>query len=62
MLLSSTVADSAVFILAGALLVEGVIQKRALILFGDVCRLEEDSVKKKLARRQLAVKSFSSCT
>ena len=60
--LPSTVADSAVYILAGALPIEGVFHKRALILFDNVCRLEEDSVEKQLARRQLAVKSFSSCS
>ena len=60
--LPSTVADSAVFILSGAFPIKGVIHNRALILFGNVCRLEEDSVDKQLDRRLLAVKSFSSCS
>ena len=60
--LQSTVADSAVYIFACALPAEGVIHKKALILFGNVCRLEEDSAEKQLVRRQLAVKSFSSCS
>ena len=55
-----TVADSAVYVLSGALPVEGVIHKRALTLFGSICRLEEDTVEKRVARRQLAVKTYES--
>ena len=55
-----TVADPAVYVLSGAVPVEAVIHKRALMLFGSVCRLDEDSVEKRIARRQLCVKSFNS--
>ena len=53
-----TAADPGVYILSGA--VEGVIHKRALALFGSICILEEDSVEKRVARRQLAVKAYES--
>ena len=55
-----TAADPGVYILSGALPVEGVIHKRALALFGSICILEEDSVEKRVARRQLAVKAYES--
>ena len=55
-----TVADPAVYVLSGAMPIEGVIHKRALVMFGSLCRLGEDSVEKRLVRRQLAVKSFES--
>ena len=55
-----TVADPAVYVLSGAVPVEAVIHKKALMLFGSVCRLDEDSVEKRIARRQLCVKSFNS--
>ena len=55
-----TVADPAVYILSGAIPIEAVIHKRALVLFGSICRLGEDSVEKRVARRQLCVKSFES--
>ena len=55
-----TVSDPAVYILSGAMPIEGVIHKRALVLFGSLRRLGEESVEKRLARRQLAVKSFES--
>ena len=57
-----TVADPAVYILLGALSMEGIIHKRTLILYGSICRLNESSVKKCLGWRQLAIKgpgSFS---
>ncbi|MEW8546756.1 MAG: reverse transcriptase domain-containing protein, partial [Candidatus Thiodiazotropha sp.] len=54
--LPNTVADPAVYILSGAIPVEGVVHKRALTLFGSLCRLDEASIEKQLARRQLAVK------
>ena len=37
-----TVADPTVYVLSGAVPVEAVIHKRALMLFGSVCRLYED--------------------
>lgn len=55
-----TAADPAVYILSGALPIEGIIHKRTLILFGSICRLDESSVEKQLARRQLAVKCSNS--
>ena len=58
--LPTTVSDPAVYILSGALPVEGIIHKRTLILYGSICRLEESSVEKQLARRQLAVKGSDS--
>ena len=35
---------------------EGIIHKRTLILYGSICRLDESSAEKRLARRQLAIK------
>lgn len=58
--LPETVADPAVYILSGTIPIEAVIHKRALSLFGNVCRLEESTVEKQLARRQLSVKSIDS--
>ena len=55
-----TVADPAVYILSGIIPIEAVIHKRALVLFGSLCRLDEDSVEKRVACRQLCVKSFES--
>ena len=54
-----TLADPAVYVLSGAMPIECVIHKRALVMFGSLCRLGEDSVEKRLAHRQLA-KSFES--
>ena len=50
----------AIYILAGYLPVEALIHKRALSLFGNVCRLPETAVEKQLAYRQLSVKSIQS--
>ena len=59
--LPDTVADSASYILSGAIPIEAVVHKRALSLFGSICRLDETAaVEKQLARRQLAVKSIDS--
>ena len=58
--LPDTVADPAVYILTGTTPIEAVIHKRALTLYGSICRLEENSVEKQLARRQLSIKGFSS--
>ena len=51
-------ADPAVRILPGAMPVESVIHKRELVPFGSLCRLDEESVKKSLSRRQVAIESF----
>ena len=45
-----------VIILSGALPMEGIIPKRTLILYGSICRLDESSVEKRFARRQLEIK------
>ena len=58
--LQVTMADPAVYILSGAKPIEGVIHKRALVMFGSLCKRGVDSSEKRLARRQLAVKSFES--
>ena len=55
--LPQTVADPAVYILSGAISLEAVIHSRALTLFGSICRLDESTVEKRLARRQLSVES-----
>ena len=55
-----TVADLAVFILSGAMPIEAIIHKRILILYGSICRLDESSIEKQLARRQLTVKGVDS--
>lgn len=44
--LPNSTADPAIYILSGTIPIEGVIHKRALILFGSICRLPEDSVGK----------------
>ena len=44
-----------VYILSGAMPVEGVIHKRVLVLFGCLCRLDEESVEKQLACRQIVI-------
>ena len=36
------------------------IHKRVLALFGSICRLSDDSVEKRIGRRQLLIKSYSS--
>ena len=53
-----TVADPAIYIIAGALPVEATIHTRALGLYGSIARLDETSVEKQQARRQLSVKSY----
>ena len=39
---------------------EAMIHKRVLALFGSICLLSDDSVEKRIGRRQLSIKSFSS--
>ena len=60
--LPNSTADPAIYILSGTILKEGVIHKRALILCGSICRLPEDSVEKKMARRQLSIKGEKSAS
>lgn len=54
--LPATVADPAEYVLSGAMPIEGVIHKRALVLFGSLCKLDGESVEKRLAHRQLTIK------
>ena len=58
--LPNTVADPAVYILSGPLPFEGMVQKKALTLFGSICWLEEASIEKQLARRELTTKGDKS--
>lgn len=55
-----TTADPAVYLLSGLLPAEAIIHKRLLTLYGNITRLSENSVEKRLAKRQLEVKSFKS--
>ena len=55
-LLAST-ASPAVYILTGILHAEAMVHKRIPALFESICRLSEESVEKRLARRQLSIKS-----
>ena len=56
----STVAYPSVYVISGALPIEGIIHKRVLVFYGSLCRLPESSTEKQLARRQLAVKDHHS--
>lgn len=58
--LPNTTADPAIYVLSGTIPIEGVVHKRALTLFGGICRLPENSIEKQLARRQLSVKGYKS--
>ena len=49
-----------VYIISGAVPIEGIIHKRALVFYCSLCRLQESSTEKQLARRQLAVKDHRS--
>ena len=51
-----TTADPAVYILTGTILLEGVIHKRALSLFGYICQLVDTSIEVQRAEQQLTVK------
>ena len=56
----TTIADSAVYLLNGALLVEAVIHKRILSLFGNIMRLPNESIELQLIKRQLETKTYKS--
>ncbi|MCG8047714.1 MAG: reverse transcriptase domain-containing protein, partial [Candidatus Thiodiazotropha endolucinida] len=58
--LPNSTADPAIYILSGTIPIEGVIHKRALTLIGNISRLPDDSVEKKIAVRQLSVKGENS--
>ena len=55
-----TITDIAIYFLFGALPIDSAIHKRALMLYTNVYRLQEDCIQKQLARRQLVIKGFSS--
>ena len=56
--LPQNVRDPATYIMARALPVEAIIHTRALSLFGSVSRLDESSVEKSVARKQLSIKAY----
>ena len=43
--LPDTVADPAVYIISGALPIEGIVDKRSFVFFGSICRLQESGKK-----------------
>ena len=53
-------SSPAVYILTGYLPVEALMHKRALSLFGGICRMPESVVENQLAYRQLSIKSINS--
>lgn len=55
-----SVATPVIYILSGVLPAEALIHKKVLSLFGNICRLDESSIEKRLAYRQLAVKTYHS--
>ena len=59
MSLPTTVADSAVYAVSGMIQIETSILKRALILYGNICRLPDTSIERQLAERQLCVKTYA---
>ena len=56
----TTTADPAVYLLSGLLPAEALIHKRMLSLYGNITRLPKNSVERRLAERQLEIKSFNS--
>ena len=52
-----TMADLTIYLLSGTLLIEAMIHHRVLTFFGNISRLSDSSIEKRLAERQLAVKS-----
>ena len=53
-----TTADPAICLLSGTLPIEAMVHKCILTFFGNISRLPDSSVEKRLAERQLAVKSL----
>ena len=53
--LSTIAADPAPYILSGLVPVEALIHLRALSLFGNIALLDDTSIKKRLAYRQLTI-------
>ncbi|KAK3089516.1 hypothetical protein FSP39_004221 [Pinctada imbricata] len=58
--LPTTTADPAPYILSGVLPIEGIIHLKALSLFGSISRLDDSAIEKRIAIRQLSVKSHKS--
>ena len=54
------VADPAIYLLSGTLPIDAMIYHRVLTFFGNISRLSDSSTEKRLAERQLAVKSLDS--
>ena len=52
--------DPAIYLLSGTLPFEAMIHHRVLTFFGNISRLSDSSIEKRLAERQLAVKSLNS--
>ena len=55
-----TAADPAPYILSGFIPIEGIIHQKALTMFGNISRLPDTAIEKKIAMRQLIVKSHNS--
>ena len=55
-----TTADPAPYILSGILPAEAFIHQRALTFFGNICRLSNTCIEKRLAIRQCSLKSVDS--
>jgi hypothetical protein len=49
--------DCDVYILTGFISIEKQIEKKALIFFNNICNQHEESIEKRLARRQLSTKN-----
>lgn len=58
--LPQNTSDSAIYLLTGFLPIEAQIHKKALLYFNNISNQKEESIEKKLARRQLSVKPNSS--
>ncbi|CAC5401533.1 unnamed protein product [Mytilus coruscus] len=54
------VADPAIYIISGLLPAEAIIHKKALILFGSICRADCTATEWKIAERQLGIKTLKS--
>ena len=52
--------DAAVYILTGIIPIEAQIHKKTLIFFNNVCRQSDESIEKRLAVRQITVKTLKS--
>ena len=54
--LAQNTPDCDVYILTGFISIEKQIEKKALIFFNNICNQHEESIEKRLARRQLSTK------